>query len=103
MKMNVNMNTQPLGTVQPSAAKTNDFSVSINGIALHVHYSDAAVDGVFLLFLRSMTALQKRLGRRILIMFAAPPGAGKSTLLSYLEFLSRDRTSGLMALLLRNV
>ena len=68
----------------------NDYSVRINGIAVHVRYSESSVNDIFLPFLRSMTALQKRLGRRILIMLAAPPGAGKSTLASYLEMLSRE-------------
>ena len=69
----------------------NEFFTNINGIPVHAHYSDRAVEDIFLPFLRSMTALQKRLGRRILVMLAAPPGAGKSTLLSYLEMLSSGR------------
>lgn len=67
---------------------TGDYCVEINGIKVHASYSDSSVNDIFLPFLRSMTDLQRTLGRRILVMLAAPPGAGKSTLLSYLQFLS---------------
>lgn len=77
--------------MQPSDRNSNDFCANINGILVHVHYSDEAVNEIFLPFLRSLTAMQKRLGRRVLIMLAAPPGAGKSTLLSFLEALSCER------------
>lgn len=77
--MNPNKNSQEVIT---------DYEVTINGIEVHAHYSASSINEIFLPFLRSMTSLQKRLQRRILIMLAAPPGAGKSTLLSYLKMLA---------------
>lgn len=65
--------------------------VMINGIDVLAHYTEGAVQGVFLPFLQRMTALQKAKGRRILVMLAAPPGAGKTTLNTFLSRLSRER------------
>ena len=65
-------------------------SVMINGIEVHAEYSEQAVRGIFLPFLQQMTELQKRKGKRILVMLAAPPGAGKSTLLSFLSRLAEE-------------
>ena len=62
--------------------------INVNGIMTHALYSKAAVQDIFLPFLRNMTSLQQRLGRRILIMLAAPPGSGKTTLAGFLEMLS---------------
>ena len=66
------------------------YQVTINGISVDASYSEQAVDGIFLPLLRRLTALQKKKGRRILVMLAAPPGAGKSTLLSFLEYLTHE-------------
>ncbi len=63
-------------------------TVNINGIEVSVVYSETAVHELFLPILRNLSLLQKRLGRRIIVMLAAPPGAGKSTLLSFLHALS---------------
>ena len=64
--------------------------VIINGIAVDAHYSEQAVNGIFIPLLKRLTKLQKEKGRRILVMLAAPPGAGKTTLLTFLEKLSRE-------------
>ena len=74
--------------------------VSINGIEVDARYEESAVEEIFLPFLREMTALRERLGRRVLVMLAAPPGAGKTTLLSFLERLAREHgeTADLQAL-----
>lgn len=63
----------------------------INGIGVIAHYSQRAIDDVFLPLLRHFTALQKEKGRRIMVLLAAPPGCGKTTLASFLEKLSRER------------
>lgn len=67
-----------------------DHRVTVNGIDVHARYSQNAVDGIFLPFLRRMTELKKEKGRRILVMLAAPPGAGKTTLNTFLSRLSRE-------------
>lgn len=67
-----------------------DYQVTINGISVIASYSERAVDRIFLPLLEKLTDIQKKKGRRILVMLAAPPGAGKSTLLSFLEHLSHE-------------
>ena len=76
--------------------------VIINGIEVAARYSERAVNGIFIPFLRKLTEMQETAGRRILVMLAAPPGAGKSTLLSFLgrlagetEGVGRIRTIGM--------
>lgn len=66
------------------------YSTVINGIEIDAHYSEQAVNNIFLPFLDRIDSLQRQKGRRILIMLAAPPGAGKTTLLSFLEHLARE-------------
>ena len=65
--------------------------ILINGIEVAARYSDRAVNGIFVPLLEKLTGMQRAAGRRILVLFAAPPGAGKSTLASFLERLSRER------------
>ena len=69
----------------------------VNGIDVEAEYSDESVRDIFLPLLEHLTALQKKEGRRILVMLAAPPAAGKSTLVSFLQKLSED-TPGLTPL-----
>ena len=64
--------------------------VMINGIEVAARYSERAVNGIFIPFLRKLTGMQQAAGRRILVMLAAPPGAGKSTLLSFLGRLAGE-------------
>ena len=64
--------------------------VQINGIEVAARYSERAVNGIFIPFLRKLTEMQETAGRRILVMLAAPPGAGKSTLLSFLGRLAEE-------------
>ena len=66
------------------------YQVTINGISVTASYSAQAIDEIFLPLLRNLTGIQKKKGRRILVMLAAPPGAGKSTLLSFLEHLTNE-------------
>lgn len=68
-----------------------EYTVQINGIKVSARYSERAVNEIFVPLLEKLTAMQRAAGRRILVMFAAPPGAGKSTLVSFLEKLSRER------------
>ena len=60
----------------------------INGLAHKVQYNQATIDNLFLPFLRRMSKMQQKLGRRMIIFLAAPPGVGKSTLTLLLERLS---------------
>ena len=68
-----------------------DYKVTINGIPVDAHYSEHAVDEIFVPLLKKLTELQMMKQRRILMLLAAPPGAGKSTLLSFLEKISLER------------
>ena len=61
----------------------------INGVAHKVQYNQETIDMLFLPFLRRMTSLQQKQGRRILVYMVAPPGAGKSTLALLLEKMSQ--------------
>ena len=69
-----------------------EYRIVINGIEVTACYRERAVDEIFVPLLERLTEMQRREGRRILVLLAAPPGAGKSTLASYLEKLSRERT-----------
>lgn len=60
----------------------------INGLAHKVQYNQATIDNLFLPFLRRMSKMQQKLGRRMIVFLAAPPGVGKSTLALFLEWLS---------------
>lgn len=68
-----------------------EYQVSVNGIDVVACYSQAAVNEIFIPLLKKLSALQRRKGKRILAMLAAPPGAGKSTLASYLAQLADTR------------
>lgn len=62
----------------------------VNGLAVRAQYRRETVEDLFLPLLRRWTALQEALGRRILILLAAPPAAGKSTLAEFLQALSQE-------------
>ncbi len=61
-----------------------------NGIDVVAYYSDRSVNEIFLPFLKRLTELRQKKGKRIIVMLAAPPGCGKTTLLSFLERLARE-------------
>lgn len=61
----------------------------INGLAHKVQYNEAAIQELFMPFLRQMSRKQRALKRRLIILLAAPPGTGKSTLCLLLEKLSQ--------------
>ena len=67
-----------------------NYRFNINGIDIEAQFSDKAINEIFLPMLKYLSNLQKQLGRRILVMLAAPPGAGKSTLLAFLEGYSKN-------------
>ena len=69
----------------------------INGLARKVQYNEAAIQELFLPFLRHMSRKQKAMKRRLIILLAAPPGTGKSTLALLLEKLSQTE-DGLVSL-----
>ena len=64
------------------------FETVINGLPVRAMYPEEDVRNIFIPFLKSLTDLQRELGRRILIFLAAPPGSGKSTLVAFLKELS---------------
>lgn len=65
-------------------------SLDINGFSVDAHFDDRSVRDVLLPLLSDLTQRQKQLGRRLIVLLAAPPGAGKSTLAAFLEKLSRE-------------
>ena len=67
-----------------------EYTVEINGIHVEATYSEETVTEIFLPLLKKLSEMQKKKGRRILVMLADPPGAGKSTLCSFLEYLSKE-------------
>ena len=66
------------------------YDVNINGIDVNAIYSDETINNIFIPLLKRLTEMQKKKGKRILVMLAAPPGAGKSTLVSFFEQLSKE-------------
>ena len=71
-----------------------DFDININGIEVNAKYTEDNINQIFLPLLRRLTRMQVELGKRILVMLAAPPGTGKSTLCEFLKELS-ENTEGL--------
>ncbi len=67
-----------------------EYRACVNGIRVSARYSSRAVREIFLPFLRQLTELRQKKGKRILVLLAAPPGAGKTTLAGFLEKLSRE-------------
>ena len=65
-----------------------EYTVEINGLEVHAHYSDETVKTVFMPLLRHLSELRAKKQRRILVMLAAPPAAGKSTLCQFLSGLA---------------
>ena len=74
-----------------------DITLNVNGFDIAARFDDAAVSGIFLPLLRTLTRRQREINRRLVVFLAAPPGTGKSTLAALLERLSSD-TPGLTPL-----
>lgn len=69
------------------------YGMEINGLWQEVKFSEAAIENVFMPFLRELTDLKMTLDRKVIAYLVAPPGAGKSTLAKFLEQLSRERSN----------
>lgn len=70
-----------------------ELALTVNGFDLIARYPDETVENVLLPLLRELTVRQRALGRRLILLLAAPPGVGKSTLAAALEEIScRDET-----------
>lgn len=67
-----------------------EFNRIINGLPVCAAYSDESVKEIFLPLLEGLGNMQKKAGRRILVMLAAPPAAGKSTMVSFLYELAGE-------------
>lgn len=65
-----------------------EFNRIINGLPVCAAYSDEIVNEIFRPLLEGLDNMQKKAGRRILVMLAAPPAAGKSTMVSFLQELA---------------
>lgn len=64
------------------------FETEINGLKEKALYTPDNIKNIFIPMLESFRDLQKKKGRRIVVMLAAPPAAGKSTLAAFLKYLS---------------
>lgn len=65
-----------------------EYNRIINGLPVCAAYSDESVQQIFIPLLEGLANMQKKAGRRILVMLAAPPAAGKSTMVSFLQDLA---------------
>lgn len=65
-----------------------EYNRIINGLPVCAAYSDESVNKIFIPLLEGLANMQKKAGRRILVMLAAPPAAGKSTMVSFLQELA---------------
>ncbi len=68
------------------------YKMEVNGLWQEVKFSEAAVEEIFMPFLRELTDLKMTMDRKVIAYLVAPPGAGKSTLAQFLEKLSRERS-----------
>ena len=69
----------------------------INGSERRVRFHEETINYLFLPFLRRISSMQKRVGRRLVVYLVAPPGAGKTTLALFLEKISAS-SPGLVGL-----
>ena len=69
------------------------YDMEVNGLWQEVRFSEAAIEEIFMPFLRELTDLKMTMDRKIIAYLVAPPGAGKSTLAKFLEQLSRERSN----------
>ncbi|MBR2774149.1 MAG: nucleoside/nucleotide kinase family protein [Selenomonadaceae bacterium] len=68
------------------------YKMEVNGLWQEVKFSEAAVEEIFMPFMRELTDLKMTMDRKVIAYLVAPPGAGKSTLAQFLEKLSRERS-----------
>lgn len=64
--------------------------LNINGFEIVASFDDDSVQSILLPLLQDLSRRQRQLGRRLVVLLAAPPGAGKSTLAACLEQLSQS-------------
>ncbi len=64
------------------------YTFQVNGFEVNADYTEEAVAEIFFPLLETLTELQKKKERRILVFLAAPPAVGKSTLAEFLSWLS---------------
>ena len=64
------------------------FGTEINGLPVRAVFPETNIQGIYVPLLEQLSALQKKLRRRILVFLAAPPGSGKSTMAAFLRELS---------------
>ena len=69
------------------------YNMEVNGLWQEVKFSEAAIEEIFMPFLRELTDLKMTMDRKVIAYLAGPPGVGKSTLAQFLERLSRERSS----------
>ena len=67
------------------------YEMEVNGVKYEARFTEEAIEEVFLPFLKKLTEVQARVGRKAIIYIAAPPATGKTMLAQFLEKLSKER------------
>lgn len=65
--------------------------LTINGLTYLAEYRDQDVNGIFLPLIDEWSRLREQVGRRVVVLLAAPPGTGKTTLAHVLTELGNER------------
>lgn len=68
------------------------YKMEVNGLWQELKFSEAAIEGIFMPFLRELTDLKMTMDRKVIAYLAAPPGVGKTSLAQFLERLSHERS-----------
>ena len=69
-----------------------NFETEVNGFTIEAKFTEAAVDEVFVPFLKKLNEVYGQVGgRKVIAFLAGPPGVGKTTISHYLEKLSKER------------
>ena len=69
-----------------------NFETEVNGFTIEAKFTEAAVDEVFVPFLKKLNEVYGQVGgRKVIAFLVGPPGVGKTTISHYLEALSKER------------
>ena len=75
-----------------SDKKWKNITMEVNGLKYDVKFNEDTINNVFVPFLKKLTELHGKLGRKIVAYIAAPPATGKTTVTQMLEKLSKERS-----------
>ncbi len=74
------------------------FSRIVNALRVEADFDDREISTEYIPLLARLSAMQKRKGKRVVVLMAAPPGSGKTTLALFLQYLS-EHTQGVTPLI----